>query len=143
LFTEPTTSILTVLPERTFWEKATILHHEANRPPHSMMPQRYSRHYYDMYCLAASWVKDVSLANIDLLKQVVSFKEKFYPRSWAGYEYAMPGTIKLMPPVHSMSVLEDDYLHMQGMIFGKKPGFTNMIENIQALENEINNILST
>ena len=24
--------VRTVLPERTFWEKATILHHEANRP---------------------------------------------------------------------------------------------------------------
>ena len=35
---------LTVSPERTFWEKATILHHEANRPEHLDMPQRYSRH---------------------------------------------------------------------------------------------------
>ena len=42
------TSVLTVLPERTFWEKATILHHEANRPKDSLMPQRYSRHYYDL-----------------------------------------------------------------------------------------------
>ena len=39
--------------ERTFWEKATILHHEANRPEHLEMPQRYSRHYYDLYRMAA------------------------------------------------------------------------------------------
>ena len=49
--------MLTVLPERTFWEKATILHHEAHRPENSVMPSRYSRHYYDLYRLAHSDVK--------------------------------------------------------------------------------------
>ena len=42
LFKQRTVSVLTVAPERTFWEKATILHHEANRPEHLLMPQRYS-----------------------------------------------------------------------------------------------------
>ena len=32
------TNIRTVSAERTFWEKATILHHEANRPESSPMP---------------------------------------------------------------------------------------------------------
>lgn len=32
VFAQKDTAILTVAPERTFWEKATILHHEANRP---------------------------------------------------------------------------------------------------------------
>lgn len=54
LFKQRTVSVLTVAPERTFWEKATILHHEANRPEHLLMPQRYSRHYYDLYCMATS-----------------------------------------------------------------------------------------
>ena len=49
VFVQKDTAILTVAPERTFWEKATILHHEANRPESSEMPQRYSRHYYDLY----------------------------------------------------------------------------------------------
>ena len=44
VFVQKDTAILTVAPERTFWEKATILHHEANRPESSEMPQRYSRH---------------------------------------------------------------------------------------------------
>jgi len=138
LFLQPTTSILTVLPERTFWEKVTILHHEANRPANSMMPQRYSRHYYDLYCLADSWVKDASFANLGLLKQVVDFKDKFYPRSWAGYEYAVPGTMKLRPPNHCLKTLEDDYEHMRGMIFGKMPDFATLMNRIIILEGEIN-----
>src|SRR5574344_782278 len=37
-FEEPSTKVLTVSPERTFWEKATILHREANRPQEKLMP---------------------------------------------------------------------------------------------------------
>ena len=54
VFEQATTSVLTVMPERTFREKATILHHEANRPHGSPMPLRYSRHYYDLFCMANS-----------------------------------------------------------------------------------------
>lgn len=57
IFTQKSTEVLTVAPERTFWEKATILHHEANRPENLDMPQRYSRHYYDLCCMAKSEVR--------------------------------------------------------------------------------------
>jgi hypothetical protein len=140
LFSAPSTSILTVLPERTFWEKATILHHEANRPTGSIMPQRYSRHYYDMFCMFKSWVKDSAFADLDLLRQVVEFKSKFYPRPWARYDDAKPGSLKLTPPKHCLKDLEEDYGHMMGMIFGKKPGFRELLEGIQALEIEINSL---
>ena len=140
LFAEPATGVLTVLPERTFWEKATILHHEANRPDSSIMPSRYSRHYYDMFCLAASWVKEASFADLELLEKVAAFKSKFYPRSWARYEDAKPGGMKLLPPGHCIEVLEEDYVHMQGMIFGAKPGFKEMMDGIRVLEQEINSL---
>lgn len=48
------TNIRTVSAERTFWEKATILHHEANRPKSSPIPHRYARHFYDLYKIASS-----------------------------------------------------------------------------------------
>lgn len=53
-FRQASTVVLTAAAERTFWEKVTILHHEANRPEHLPMPSRYSRHYYDLYCIAHS-----------------------------------------------------------------------------------------
>lgn len=85
IFGQKGTDILTVLPERTFWEKATILHHEANRPEHLEMPQRYSRHYYDLYRMAAAPVKRAAFSQPNLLKKVVDFKMKFYPSGWAKY----------------------------------------------------------
>lgn len=65
IFEQKETAILTVAPERTFWEKATILHHEANRPEHLEMPQRYSRHYYDLYRMAATPVKEAAFSRLD------------------------------------------------------------------------------
>ncbi len=38
--------------ERTFWEKATILHTEYHRPAEKPTPDRFSRHYADMAALA-------------------------------------------------------------------------------------------
>lgn len=38
--------------QRTFWEKATILHSEYHRPVSSPTPDRYARHYFDMVQVA-------------------------------------------------------------------------------------------
>jgi len=137
-FVQKSTKILTVLPERTFWEKATILHHEAHRPDTSMMPLRYSRHYYDLYCLAHSDIKKKAFADITLLQHVVDFKKKFYPRGWAKYDEARPGTFCLMPPAHSMKTLESDYKKMREMIYGIRPDYTTLMQYIKQLESEIN-----
>jgi hypothetical protein len=138
VFQQKSTSVLTVAPERTFWEKATILHHEANRPEHLEMPQRYSRHYYDIYRMAATPVKNSAFAHLDLLKKVVDFKMKFYPRAWAKYAEAVPGTLKLIPPEYRFSELEADYVSMKDMLYGDVPDFATVIDAVRALEKEIN-----
>lgn len=137
-FSKPSTSVLTAAAERTFWEKATILHHEANRPENLPMPSRYSRHYYDLYCIAHSENKKVAYDNLSLLKRVVDFKMKFYPRKWAHYEQATPGTLKLLPPEYRMEALRKDYASMANMMFGEYPDFDSLMEYIRDLENEIN-----
>lgn len=138
LFQDPSTDVLTVLPKRTFWEKVTILHREANRPEDKVFPSRYSRHYYDLYCMMNSPVKDMAFADIDLLTKVVEFKEKFYRCPWARYEDAKVGTMKLMPPERNLQALREDYNHMQNMIFGDKPDFDVILREIARLEKEIN-----
>ena len=140
IFQKKTTEILTVKPERTFWEKATILHHEANRPENSLMPPRYSRHYYDLYCMLNSGVKETALKNIDLLYKVVEFKQKFYPRNWAHYEDAKPGTLKLCVPEYRITELEKDYQQMKEMLYGDIPEFGTILNDIRILEEIINQI---
>lgn len=138
VFKQKGTDILTAAPERTFWEKATILHHEANRPEHLEMPQRYSRHYYDLYRMSMTTVKESAFAHLELLQKVVDFKMKFYPRAWAKYTEAVPGTLKLVPPDNRFSALQADYDAMKDMLYGDIPDFETVMSAVRGLEKEIN-----
>jgi len=140
LFEMASCQVNVVTAERTFWEKATILHHEANRPQDSIQPQRYSRHYYDMARLTVSSVKDRALQNLGLLESVVVFKDKFFPRGWAHYDLAVPGTFRLVPPDYRIGELKKDYDAMQVMIYGQVPDFSEILEILSDLEWQINHL---
>ena len=91
--------------------------------------------------MAGDKVKDDALADLELLKNVVDFKQKFYPRTWAKYEEATLGTFKLLPPEFRLDALRKDYQSMQNMIFDKKILFDEIIIILKKLESEINNTL--
>ncbi|MCK4341611.1 MAG: nucleotidyl transferase AbiEii/AbiGii toxin family protein [Phycisphaerae bacterium] len=138
VFDDPGCSVVAISAERTFWEKATILHQQAHRT--GTMPSRYSRHYYDMYKLAGSATKDASLADLALLRDVVTFKQRFYPSRWARYEDATPGTFKLVPAEARVAELRRDYRDMATMIFGDVPAFDLIMDTLGRLEDEINGL---
>jgi predicted nucleotidyltransferase component of viral defense system len=139
LFSQPSTTVSTVKAERTFWEKATILHQEAHRTLVNPLPPRYSRHYYDLYRLSRSPIRDKALAQLDLLQKVVDFKIKFYWSAWAKYEEARPGGLRLSPPAERVAELRKDYQSMQPMLFGDIPGFEDILAELAALEKMVNN----
>lgn len=141
IFVQKTAMILTTTSTRTFWEKATILHQEAMRPGTSMIPSRYSRHYYDLYCMTKKGELIKALENLDLLNQVVDFKMKFYPRGWARYELARAGSLKLVPPQHCLASLRVDYEKMRAMIYGVYPDFEEIMDELNALERIINTVI--
>lgn len=118
LFDKVSTKIRTVEAKRTFWEKATILHSEAHRVG-TKIPQRYSRHYYDLYMLYKSHVKDEAFADFELLKKVAIFKQKFYRSNRAKYDEANKDGLQLVPSKESIIDLQNDYNSMQSMIFGE------------------------
>lgn len=127
-----------LLAKRTFWEKATILHAEFHRPTDKPMPDRYSRHYYDLGMLAQANVRREALADLQLLADVVTHKQTFYPSSWARYDLSRPGSLRVVPPGERRQGLQGGYKKMSVMIFGNPPAFDTLIETLAALENEIN-----
>jgi hypothetical protein len=135
-FSNPTFEVVAIDAERTFWEKATILHQEAHRP--GTIPARYSRHYYDLYKLSESPIRKTALDNLPLLQSVVEFKERFYYSSWARYDLAVPGSFRLSPPDSQLPALERDYRAMQDMFFREPPTFETILAGLAALEREIN-----
>jgi hypothetical protein len=138
VFDEPVCPVVAIAAERTFWEKATILHQEAYRK--EISPPRYSRHYYDFHKLARSAVKKAALADQQLLKAVVTFKQRFYPSASARYDLAQPGSFKLIPNDGQIARLKTDYQEMRIMIFGDAPDFESIIATLSDLEKEINRL---
>jgi hypothetical protein len=138
-FDKPSCRVMAIKAERTFWEKATILHAEAFRPESKPLPLRYSRHYYDLAMMAADpRVKESAFNDLDLLSTVVDFKTKFYPAAWAHYDLAVPGSFKLVPTDDNIKNLANDYAQMQVMFFGDIPHFDDLMDSLKHLEQEIN-----
>jgi hypothetical protein len=135
VFTRRSARVVTILAERTFWEKATILHQQANAGKISV---RHSRHYYDLAQLAQGEIKARALGRLDLLHEVIAFKQRFYRSPKARYETAIPGSLRLLPDAHLLDVLIDDYNRTKEMIFGAAPSFESIIKTLKALETEIN-----
>ncbi len=124
--------------ERSFWEKATILHAEHHRDPAKPIRDRSSRHYSDMAALASHAVLEAALAQADLRQRVVDWKNRFFAASWSRYDLARPGTFRLAPPEFRLAELERDYRAMRAMFLAEPPPFALVIETLRGLENRIN-----
>ncbi|MEO1768787.1 nucleotidyl transferase AbiEii/AbiGii toxin family protein [Candidatus Enterococcus ferrettii] len=131
--------IPTVEAKRTFWEKVTILHKEANRRNDNFV-QRISRHYYDVYMLGQTAIKAEALSDVELLNRVVRFKKKFYLDNSARYEEATIKKLKLLPKEGRLQHLQQDYQVMGPMFFEKPPAFEEIINYLQQLEQEIHDL---
>jgi hypothetical protein len=138
VFMHPDCRVNVISARMTFWDKATILHHEAYRPEHSPQPKGYSRHYYDLSRLAESPIKDEALRDMALLASVVEYKQRFYPRGWARYDLAKAGSIRLLPQGHVLAAVQNDYRQMRNMFFGHVPELNAILQTLTRLEAEIN-----
>jgi Nucleotidyl transferase AbiEii toxin, Type IV TA system len=122
--------------ERTFWEKATILHQQANNGKPA--PIRYARHYYDLAMLGRHGIAERAIGDLNLLQDVVKFKQRFYPSAAAKYELAVPGTFRLVPDEKKLDQLGKDYGEMQVMFFRETPSWATITEELAVLERAIN-----
>ncbi len=126
--------------ERTFWEKATILHMIHNYPEGKNVPPRMSRHYYDLFAMVDTPIYKRALGKIALLKDVSEHKALFFKANWAHYEEAKHGGLKLLPRKDQTGKLKTDYRQMQEMFFEDPPSFETILERLKMAEKEINNL---
>lgn len=140
-FHQADTLVPTVDVERTFWEKITILHKTAASYEQKGIPARYARHYYDIYQMSRTDVKDSAFKRKELLEQDVRFKLKFYYAKSASYETARIGTLRLVLSEDAIRDLSIDYDHMRDMVYGEKPTFDEIMDSIAKLEGEINSLV--
>jgi hypothetical protein len=124
--------------ERSFWEKATILHAEYHRDAAEPIRDRFSRHYADTAAMATRAELTSVLSNNELGQHVANWKSKFFAASWARYDLAKPGTFHLVPPESRKAELQKDYLAMRPMFLNEPPSFTSVLETLIHLESRIN-----
>ena len=138
-FTKLTCNVKVLAVERTFWEKVTLLHSEHYRPLDKPLPERCSRHYYDVHQMIVKGIDEKAIENITLLDEVRKHKEWFYRSAWAHYEEAKRGTLKLVPAEERLDALKLDYKEMQEMIFPDAPTFEEIIGTLTKFEERVNN----
>ena len=136
------TNVITVKPERTFWDKVMILHglrqwHD-HRGELRHGGQRVSRHYYDVHQLmqapsAAAWQVDHELA-IDCAHHA----RLFFGSADLGLDIAVPGTFTLTPSPAMREALEKDYEAMAGMVFGDVPPLDAVLRSAEHFEQIVN-----
>jgi predicted nucleotidyltransferase component of viral defense system len=135
---EPEVTVRVLSAERTFWEKATILHQYAHLPDDKKMPIRFSRHWYDFFKLLNSPIKENALNRSELLERVANHKKVYFSSGWANYDQARIGSLKLTPLERVVDDLRRDYELMSPMFFGNIPEWDDIIKAIEIFEKEFN-----
>lgn len=124
--------------ERSFWEKATILHTEYHRPANKPTPTRFSRHYADTAALAKYPAAIKAMKDDALRSRIVQWKSHFFGCSWANYDQAKPGGFRLVPPPERLLALRRDYRAMRDMYLSEPVSFDEILGTLGGLEKRIN-----
>lgn len=136
----PVAEVTVLSPMRTFWEKATLIHVECNRPNMRASADRMSRHWYDLARLADHEVGQKAVPDRDLLRDVLNIKETFYNSRFSFYDHCLSGHLRLIPPDTLLHALRQDYQAMVNaqMFYGDLLTFDDIMERLAILETEIN-----
>ena len=137
-FSDWSCEVVALDAERTFWEKATILHVEHHRPADRPMPDRYSRHYADLAMLASHPTIGRAVDRTDLCERVVRWKQSFFASAWARHDLARRGSFRLLPTTPRVEALRRDYAAMRDMYLAPPPSFDEVLATLARLEERIN-----
>ena len=138
----PAADVTVLSPERTFWEKATLIHVECHRRRlgPAAGPKRLARHWFDLVCFAQHHAGRAALSRPDLLEDVVRHKKIFFNASYARYDRCLDGCLRLVPDSDQLASLKSDYdaMRVAGILSADAPTFGALIQQIRILETEIN-----
>jgi len=131
-------TVRTVAPERTFWEKAMLLHEETFRGGDGPKV-RLARHYYDLYRLIQAGVGDRAAADCGLFDCVAAHRAVFFRKKREAQESLRPGSLRLVPTSEQIPLWKHDYDAMsETMFFGEVPTFDEILRVVGDFERRFN-----
>lgn len=141
LFADAPFAVNTVVPGRTFLEKAFLLHEEFTRPGGCSRCYRLTRHLYDLEKMMDEKFANEAIHDESLYNEIVQHRKTF--TAWSGLDYHThsPQTITIVPPKQILKELQDDYANMQiGFIYGDSLPFERLIARIEELQSRFRSL---
>ena len=139
----PSASPFVMLPERTFWEKATAMHVICEQ--RKIKGERLSRHWHDLVRLDDAGYAETALGDRGLAESVALHKSAFYREkdadgAWVNYEAAVSGSLRLTPDGVARAALADDYERMvdAGMLDDDAESFAELMARCADIEARAN-----
>lgn len=132
-------NVRALLPVRTFWEKAMMLHEEGFRPPNKKRKVSLARHYYDLYRMIIAGVADEAAADLELFQNIANQREMYFNYGWVDYTTYTPGQLHIVPGDEQLPDWTADYNNMKDeMFFGDPPDFEKIIKEVRQFQDEFN-----
>jgi hypothetical protein len=97
-----------------------------------------SRHWSDVAVMTEAEQFSNAKLSLELLRQVVRFKQVYFPAAWAHYDMAVPPTLRVVPNAALASILNKDYEEMREMFPADALSFEKILDKLSALEVRIN-----
>jgi hypothetical protein len=135
LFVEPPFDVLSVMPTRTFLEKAILLHEGFCAEFTPEKAERKSRHLHDLVQLMDTEYGIQAAGDKDLFVKIVEHRKKFTKEKGVDYEVLTRETISFVPPGAIVSFWEADYKTMtESMIQGEVVPFEVLMKKLAELQ---------
>lgn len=132
-------TIPTVTPARTFLEKAFLLCEEYQKE--EPRTHRMTRHFYDLEKLMQTEYADSALSNVELYKDIVRHRQKFYHVGYVDYSKDLPCNIQIVPSDALLPSYETDYNEMRkSFIYGESLDFAVLMDRMNELQERFHRV---
>ena len=132
--------IISAIPEKTFLEKAFLLH-ELFTTSSCRHANRKSRHLYDLVKMMDEPFARKAVTDDDLWNTIHHHRELFTSLKDVDYTPDIRKRIVLLPPEDVLKVWQDDYKAMQeSMIYGEHFTFEQLLSKMEELQTRFHSI---
>jgi hypothetical protein len=130
--------VRTVAPERTFWEKAMLIHESVFGRKSAGPVARLARHYYDLHCLWEHGAGRKAAGDPALFERVATHRKMYFPRNAEAQRALQKGTLQLVPDDRVLPDWRRDYDAMREMFYGDPPEFKELIQTAAIIQHTFN-----
>jgi hypothetical protein len=133
--------VRSILPQRTFWEKAFLLHELFQRPVVKIDIRRMSRHWYDLHRLFQAGFAAKAMTDKKLFDTIRVHRGVFTKVPGVDYDSLKANSFNLFPPGELKAGWEKDYGSMrESYIYKDAPTIEVLMDEMSTINNDFKNL---